>query len=206
MTAEKCLSRSIPVYILANETESHWSMREKSPTTWILTLPSVIRPLILRICSLLALPWVTMLLLFLLVMFSQKLVLLQEKSEFMHPLDTSGSFVQLPPISHNPYSSLGNGYGTCPCFLVLTPVTSHMRSSFWISFLAWSYHTFFAKYPFNTSHKYQYLHRLIHLDLLLNAIPTHQHAYSVAHVHLKNFKNKLTQLCMVKVQECCRAS
>ena len=135
MNTGKCLARSIPVYILANDRESHWSKREKSPTTWILILPSVIRPLVLRICSLLTLPLVTMLLLFLLVTFSQKLVLLQEESEFMHPLDTNWSFVQLPPISHNPYSSLGYEYGTCPCFLVLTIVSSHMRSSFWISFL-----------------------------------------------------------------------
>ena len=34
--------------------------------------------------------------------------------------------------------------------------------------------------------------RLIHLDLLPNAIPTHQHAYSVAHVHLEDFKNELS--------------
>ena len=51
-----------------------------------------------------------------------------------------------------------------------------------------------------------YPHRLIHLDLLQNAIPTHQRAYSVAHVHLEVFKNELSRLCKVGVLERCRAS
>ena len=50
-----------------------------------------------------------------------------------------------------------------------------------------------------------YLHSLIHLDLLSNAIPTHQRAYSVAHVHLEVFKNELSRLCKVGVLECCGA-
>ena len=47
-----------------------------------------------------------------------------------------------------------------------------------------------------------YPHRLIHLDLLPNAIPTHQHAYSVVHVHLKVFKKELSRHCKVGVLEC----
>ena len=50
-----------------------------------------------------------------------------------------------------------------------------------------------------------YRHRLIHLDLLPNDIPTHQHAYSVAHVHLEVFKNELSRLCKVGVLERCGA-
>ena len=50
-----------------------------------------------------------------------------------------------------------------------------------------------------------YPHRVIHLDLLPNAIPTHQCAYSVAHVHLEVFKNELSRLCKVGVLERCGA-
>ena len=51
-----------------------------------------------------------------------------------------------------------------------------------------------------------YPHRLIHLDLLPNAAPTHQRAYSIAHVHREVFKNELSRLCKVGVLERCRAS
>ena len=49
-------------------------------------------------------------------------------------------------------------------------------------------------------------HRLIHLDIIPNAVPRHLHAYPVAHMHLNVFKAKLLRLCDIGVLEVCGAS
>jgi hypothetical protein len=51
-----------------------------------------------------------------------------------------------------------------------------------------------------------YPHRLVHLDVIPNAIPRHQRAYPVLHIHLEVFKAELIRLCNKGVLEICGAS
>jgi hypothetical protein len=51
-----------------------------------------------------------------------------------------------------------------------------------------------------------YLHRLVHLDVIPNAIPRHLQAYPVIHIHLEVFKAKLICLCNIGILEICGAS
>jgi hypothetical protein len=51
-----------------------------------------------------------------------------------------------------------------------------------------------------------YPHRLVHLDVIPNAIPRHLRAYPVAHLHLEVFKTELIHLCNIGVLEICGAS
>ena len=50
-----------------------------------------------------------------------------------------------------------------------------------------------------------YPHRLIHLDIIPNAVPRHLRAYPVAHIHLDVFKAELLRLCDIGVLEVCGA-
>ena len=51
-----------------------------------------------------------------------------------------------------------------------------------------------------------YPHRLVHLDVIPNAIPRHLRAYPVAQIHLEVFKAELIRLCNIGVLEICGAS
>ena len=44
-----------------------------------------------------------------------------------------------------------------------------------------------------------YSHKQVHLELLSNAVPRHQRAYPVAHIHLEVFKTELQRLCDIGV-------
>ena len=50
-----------------------------------------------------------------------------------------------------------------------------------------------------------YLHCLVHLDVIPNAIPRHLRAYPVAQIHLEVFKAELLCLCNIGVLEICGA-
>ena len=58
---------------------------------------------------------------------------------------------------------------------------------------------------FDSTHKV-YLHCLVNLDVIPNAIPWHLQAYPVAHIHLEVFKAKLMCLCNLGVSEICGTS
>jgi Reverse transcriptase (RNA-dependent DNA polymerase) len=51
-----------------------------------------------------------------------------------------------------------------------------------------------------------YPHRLIHLDIIPNAVLRHLRAYPVAHIHLDVFKAELLRLCDIGILEICGAT
>ena len=54
--------------------------------------------------------------------------------------------------------------------------------------------------------KVHHPHKQVQLELLSNAIPRHQRAYPVAHIHLEVFKIDLQRLCDIGVLQKCGAS